>query len=65
MQLESQHRAGIADGCLYSDTASGKGATIRVNQIAERYNVSRTTICKVVPRRKPEVVEAQPVKKKL
>lgn len=38
--------------------------TIPVSQIAERYNVSRTTIYKVAPRREPEVVEAQPVKKK-
>lgn len=35
-----------------------------VGQIAERYNVSRTTIYKVAPRREPGVVEAQPVKKK-
>ncbi|HCE8579391.1 TPA: recombinase family protein [Pseudomonas aeruginosa] len=38
--------------------------TIPVSQIAERYNVSRTTIYKVAPRREPGVVEAQPVKKK-
>ncbi|MFU4343848.1 recombinase family protein [Pseudomonas aeruginosa] len=38
--------------------------TIPVSQIAERYNVSRTTIYKVAPRREPDVVEAQPVKKK-
>lgn len=38
--------------------------TIPVSQIAERYNVSRTTIYKVAPRRESEVVEAQPVKKK-
>lgn len=38
--------------------------TIPVSQIAERYNVSRTTIYKVAPRREPEVVETQPVKKK-
>lgn len=37
--------------------------TIPVSQIAERYNVSRTTIYKVAPRRESEVVEAQPVKK--
>lgn len=38
--------------------------TIPVSQIAERYNVSRTTIYKVAPHRESEVVEAQPVKKK-
>lgn len=38
--------------------------TIPVSQIAERYDVSRTTIYKVAPRREPGVVEAQPVKKK-
>lgn len=38
--------------------------TIPVSQIAERYNVSRTTIYKVAPRREPGVVEAQPMKKK-
>lgn len=26
LQLDALHRAGIADGCLYSDTASGKDA---------------------------------------
>lgn len=38
--------------------------TIPVSQIAERYNVSRTTIYKVAPRREPEAGEAQTVKKK-
>jgi transposase len=38
--------------------------TIPISQVAERYNVSRTTIYKVAPRQGPEMVETQPVKKK-